>query len=145
MDIHGALLQNSISKEWTIETRNIYQAFYRRMTSAGPLAIKIGNGGLSFYKQIQNSAVFVCHFNAKPQRSRNDLGFADFRFDALHPYLPVDNTIRLFRNTASQETTIKVHKLWCSLHFPLQVAETVADLFVQNIVTRMESPYATNP
>jgi hypothetical protein len=137
MDIQSVLLQNPISRAWSVGTRKIYQAFYRRMTHPAPLAIRIGKGGLSFYKEIANDSVFVCHFNAKPQRRQDALGFADFRFDAIDPYLEVSDTLQLIQNTASKEIVIKVNKLWCSLHFPLKLADEVADLFVQHIVTKI--------
>ena len=138
MNIQRELLQNPISREWSPETQKVYQAFYRRMTQNAPLAITIGKGGLSFYKEIANKSVFICHFNAKPQRKKDELGFADFRFDAISQYLDVSDTIQLIQNTASKEIVIKVNKLWCSLHFPLKLADEVADLFVQHIVIKVK-------
>jgi hypothetical protein len=138
MDIQKALLQNPVSREWPLETRKTYQSFYQRMTYAVPLAIKIGKGGLSFYKAVPRASVFVCHFNARPQGRKNDLGFADFRFDAIDPYLDASDTLQLFQKTASQEIIIKVNRLWCSLHFPLKLADDVANLFVQHIVSKVE-------
>ena len=142
MDIQAALLQNPVSREWTTETRNIYQAFYQRMTRTTPLAIKIGKGGLSFYKEITNGSVFVCHFNAKPQSNKSDAGFADFRYDAIGKYVNVDDTIQSLQKTAPPDVVIKVNKLWCSLHFPLNLADDVADLFIQHIVTKVEQATA---
>ena len=138
MDIQRALLQNPISREWSLGTRKIYQAFYRQMTQTTPLAIRIGKGGLSFYKEMVEGSVFVCHFNAKPQSRKDKLGFADFRFDAIGQYLNVSDTLQLMQNTASKEIVIKVNKLWCSLHFPLKLADEVADLLVQHIVTKIK-------
>jgi hypothetical protein len=138
MFIHEALLQNPISREWNREIRKIYQAFYQRLTHTAPLIIKIGKGGLSFYKEIKNDTVFVCHFNARPQSNKQDSGFADFRFDTIGKFLNVDNTIQLIQPTASKEILIKVNKLWCSLHFPLRLADHIAKLFVQHIVTKIE-------
>ena len=139
MDIQNMLLQNPISREWSLRTRKIYEAFYRRMTQTSPLAIRIGKGGLSFYKEIADDAVFICHFNAKPQSRKDELGFADFRFEAIGQYLNVSDTLQLLQNTASKEIVIKVNKLWCSLHFPLKLADEVADLLVQHIVTKINS------
>lgn len=138
MDMQDILSQNPISREWTLETRKTYQAFYQRMTYSTPLLIKIGKGGLSFYKETANAPIFVCHFNAQPQSNKYDLGFADFRFDALRKYLNVEETIGLIQKMAPPEIVIKVNKLWCSLHFPLNLTEEVASLFVQHIVTRFE-------
>lgn len=138
MDLQDILSQNPISRVWTLETRKTYQAFYQRMTYSTPLLIKIGKGGLSFYKETANAPIFVCHFNAQPQSNKYDLGFADFRFDALRKYLNVEETIGLIQKMAPPEIVIKVNKLWCSLHFPLNLTEEVASLFVQHIVTRFE-------
>lgn len=138
MDIHNLLSQNPITQAWPLDIRNAYLAFYKRLTKRAPLSVKIGKGGLSFYKELKDASVFVCHFNAMPQRGRTDLGFADFRFDALRQRLNVDTTIRTIQKTASPEIHIKVNKLWCSLHFPLTQANDVADLFTTHIISKVK-------
>lgn len=45
-----------------------YKTFTNLITSKEPLEIKSGKGGLSYYK----NGVFVCHFNAQPQKKRED-------------------------------------------------------------------------
>ena len=110
-----------------------YKFFSDQLMRREALTIKSGKGGLSYYK----NGVFVCHFNAKPQAKRDDLGFADFRYDALRPYLDIHRTISEMRKEASPEVAIKSHKLWCSLHFPLSKMENVADLFMKHIITKV--------
>ena len=110
-----------------------YKFFSDQLMLNENLTIKAGKGGVSYYK----NGVFVCHFNAKPQKNRDDLGFADFRYDALSPYLDIDETISAIRTEALPEVEIKRHKLWCSLHFPLAKMEDVADLFLKHIITKV--------
>ena len=110
-----------------------YKIFSNRLTNQESITIKTGNGGLSYYKD----SIFVCHFNAKPQAKRDDLGFADFRYDGLRPYLDVEATITAMQNEAFPEVEIKSQKLWCSLHFPLSMLENVADLFLKHIITKV--------
>ena len=110
-----------------------YQHFSDHLTLDETLTIKNGKGGLSYYK----NGVFVCHFNARPQKNRDDLGFADFRYDALRPYLDIDETISAIRKEALPEVEIKSHKLWCSLHFPLSKMKHVAELFLKHIISKV--------
>lgn len=110
-----------------------YRFFTDCLTRQENLIIKNGKGGLSYYK----NGVFVCHFNAQPQKKREDLGFADFRYDALLPYLEVEETISAIQKEASTEVKIKSHKLWCSLHFPLSKVEHVSDLFLKHIISKV--------
>ena len=110
-----------------------YQLFSDHLTRNETLTIKSGKGGLSYYK----NSVFVCHFNASPQKNRDDLGFADFRYDALRPYLDIDETISAIQKEVTPEVEIKAHKLWCSLHFPLSKLEYVADLFLKHIISKV--------
>ena len=112
-----------------------YKLFSDQLVRHETLSIKSGKGGLSYYK----NGVFVCHFNAKPQKNRNDLGFADFRYDRLRPYIDIDGTISAIRKAALPEVEIKSHKLWCSLHFPLAKLEHVADLFLKHIITKVHN------
>lgn len=112
---------------------NAYQSFTNYLTAKEPLEIKTGKGGLSYYK----NGVFVCHFNAQPQKKRDDLGFADFRYDTLRPYLDIDATISVMKKEALPEMQMKSHKLWCSLHFPLAQMEHVADLFLKHIISKV--------
>ena len=112
-----------------------YQLFTDCLTRNETLTIKSGKGGLSYYK----GGVFVCHFNAQPQKKRDDLGFTDFRYDALRPYLDIETTISSIRKEALPEVKIKSHKLWCSLHFPLSKLEHIADLFLKHIISEVST------
>ena len=112
-----------------------YKLFSDKLMQHETLTVKTGKGGLSYYK----NGVFVCHFNAQPQKKRDDLGFADFRYDALRPYLEIEATIAAIQKDASPEVQIKSHKLWCSLHFPLSKMEHVADLFLTYIISKVNT------
>jgi hypothetical protein len=110
-----------------------YKLFSAQLTPNEELTVKRGKGGLSYYKH----GVFVCHFNAQPQKKRTDLGFADFRYDALREYLDVEKSMEAMKSDASAEVHIKSHKLWCSLHFPLSQLEHIADLFSRHIISKV--------
>ena len=112
-----------------------YEFFSNQLMRHEPLTIKSGSGGLSYYK----NGVFVCHFNARPQKNRDDLGFADFRYGSWQPYIDIDGTILAIRNEALPEVEIKSHKLWCSLHFALSKMEHLADLFLKHIITKVNT------
>lgn len=112
-----------------------YETFTNLITAEGMLEIKSGKGGLSYYK----NGVFVCHFNAQPQKKRDDLGFADFRYDALRPYLDVEKTIKAIEKDALPEVQMKHHKLWSTLHFPLTLMQHVAELFSKHIISKVKS------
>jgi hypothetical protein len=112
-----------------------YQLFSEKLMKNESLTVKSGKGGLSYYK----NDVFVCHFNAQPQKKRVDLGFADFRYDALRPFLDIEMTVAAFQKAALPEVQIKSHKLWCSLHFPLLQIEHVAGLFLKHIISKVDS------
>lgn len=112
-----------------------YKLFSDKLMQHESLTVKSGKGGLSYYKD----GIFVCHFNAKPRKDRDDLGFADFRYDALRPYLDIDSTISAIRREALPEVEIKGHKLWCSLHFPLSKLEHIADLFLKHIISEVNT------
>jgi hypothetical protein len=116
-----------------MQPETAYKFFSDHLTRQEALTIKTGKGGLSYYK----NGIFVCHFNARPQKNREDLGFADFRYGSLRPYLDIDSVISAIRKEALQEVEIKSHKLWCSLHFPLSKMEHVADLFLKHIITKV--------
>ena len=111
-----------------------YQLFSDHLMHNETLTIKRGKGGVSYYKD----GVFVCHFNAKPRKDRDDLGFADFRYDALRPYLDIEKTISAIQKEAGPEVEIRSHKLWCSLHFPLSKLEYIADLFLRRIIFKVK-------
>ena len=110
-----------------------YKLFSDKLMKNETLTVKSGKGGWSYYK----NGVFVCHFNAQPQKKRDDLGFADFRYDALRPYLDIETTVAAFQKDALPEVQIKSHKLWCSLHFPLLQMEHVAGLFLTHIISKV--------
>ena len=116
-----------------MQPEHAYELFSARLMRDEPLIVKSGKGGLSYYR----NGVFVCHFNARPQKKRSDLGFADFRYDALRRYMDVETTIHAIRNDALPDVQIKSHKLWCSLHFPLSELEHVADLFLIHIISKV--------
>lgn len=111
-----------------------YKLFSNRLSRSETLAIKRGKGGLSYYK----NGVFVCHFNARPQKNRDDLGFADFRYESLRPYLDIDITISALQKETLPEVEIKTHKLWCSIYFPLSRIEHIADLFLKHIISKVQ-------
>ena len=118
-----------------MQTDDTYKFFSDQLMQYEALTVKSGNGGLSYYK----NGVFVCHFNAQPQKKRNDLGFADFRYDALRPYLDIEKTISAIQQAALPEVQIKSHKLWCTLHFPLSLMEHVANLFLKHIISKINT------
>jgi|SRR5688572_6313098 len=118
-----------------MQTDAAYQFFSDKLMQYENLTIKSGKGGLSYYK----NGIFVCHFNAKPQSKRDDLGFADFRYDALRPYIDIEKTIHALEKDANPEVQIKSHKLWCTLHFPLSMMEHIADLFLKHIISKVKS------
>jgi hypothetical protein len=138
VDIYERLSQDPIAKAWPPDTHNTYLAFYQRLTESNPLIVKIGKGGLSFYKEIDDNPVFVCHFNAMPQRGRNELGFADFRFDILSQWLNTDTIVQTWQKMVSAEIRIKTGKRWVTLHFPLTRVNEVADLFNRHIIARVK-------
>lgn len=112
-----------------------YELLTAHLMQDEQLTVRGGKGGLSYYKH----GVFVCHFNARPQRRREDLGFADFRYEGLRPYLDVQRTIAAIQKDALPEVQIKPHKQWCSLHFPLTRLDHIADLFLRHIISRVNS------
>ena len=116
-----------------MQPETAYEFFSDQLMRNENLTIKAGTGGLSYYK----NGIFVCHFNARPQKNRYDLGFADFRYGSLRPYLDIDSVISAMRKEALPEVQIKSHKLWCSLHFPLSKLEHVADLFLNHIIIKL--------
>ena len=112
-----------------------YKFFSGKLMQHETLNVKSGKGGLSYYK----NDVFVCHFNAQPQAKNPDLGFADFRYESLCPYLDIDNTIAAIQKDALPEVELKQHKLWCTLHFPLSKMEHIADLFLKHIISKVKA------
>jgi hypothetical protein len=117
-----------------MQTDAAYRFFSQQLTRSEILTTRMGKGGLSYYK----NGVFVCHFNARPRKGQDDLGFADFRYDSLRPYLDVEDTISAMQRDAHPEVQLKRHKLWCSLHFPLSRMEDVAGLFLRHIISRVD-------
>jgi len=138
MNFLRPLLDNPIAQQWSPQTRETYLAFTQRLLHNHPLSIKVGKGGLSYYKQTRRDLVFVCHFNATPQAQNEELGFADFRLDALRGRLNLSVALRALRKAASDDMHFKVSKLWCSLHFPLWRSSQVADLFRQHIIVKVK-------
>jgi hypothetical protein len=118
-----------------MQSEAAYQLFSDQLMRHETLTIKSGSGGLSYYK----NGVFVCHFNARPQKNRDDLGFADFRYDSLRPYLDIDETISAMQQDAQPDVQMKRHKLWCTLHFPLTKMEHIADLLLKHIISKVNT------
>lgn len=116
----------------------MYVAFYERLSEHDALRVKVGKGGLSFYKAVRDETVFVGHYNALPRRARPDIGFADFQFEPLRPYMKVEATLRKLQKAAMPEIEIKVNKLWCSLHFLHAYDRDVADLLTAHIVSKVK-------
>jgi hypothetical protein len=133
MDVLSQIEQDRVGKTWSPELRAIYVAFSEIVMKAGLLTIKIGKGGLSYYKD----EVFVCHFNAKPQSKRDDIGFADFRFASLEKLLHVEKTVKATQNAAAPDIEVRVNDRWCSFHFSLNDYSKVADLFVEHIISQI--------
>jgi hypothetical protein len=118
-----------------MESDIAYNLFSGQLMRHEALTIRQGKGGLSYYK----NGVFVCHFNARPQRQRDDLGFVDFRYDSLRPYIDVEEAISALQRDAAADVQLKRHKLWCALHFPLEGIEHVANLFVRHIISKVHT------
>ncbi len=129
--------QDPIAQMWFPEIRAHYVAFSQQMMQDEPLNIKVGEGGLSYYKAFRGKSLFVCHFNAKPQPKRDDLGFADFRYDKLQKFIDINETIMAMQAFDTHEIIVKRHKLWCSIDFLLVRECEVADLFRQHIVAKL--------
>jgi hypothetical protein len=138
MDLRKLLAQDPIAEAWTSDMCDLYVAFYERLGEHNALTVKIGKGGLSFYKAVKEAPVFVCHYNALPRRARPDIGFADFQFEPLQPYLKMDAMLRKLQRAAPPEIEIKVNKMWCSLHFLHAYDNDVADLLTQHIVSKVK-------
>jgi hypothetical protein len=138
MDLRKLLAQDLNAEAWTPEMCDLYVAFYERLSEHNVLTVKVGKGGLSFYKAVKDAQVFVCHYNALPRRARSDIGFADFQFEPLRSYLKVDAMLRKLQRVAMPEIEIKVNKLWCSLHFLHDYDMDVADLLTQQIVSKVK-------
>ena len=138
MNVRKLLSDDPIAQTWSPQIRQTYIVFSQRLANQDPLTIRIGKGGLSYYKETQHGAVFVCHFNAAPRAQKSELGFADFRLDTLEAWLDLDATLQALQEAASAEVQVKVNKLWCSLHFPLRQADKVAELFSQHIVSKIK-------
>jgi hypothetical protein len=130
------IAHDKIAQKWSVDAQKNYQSFSQYLTQNAPLSIKIGNGGLSFYKMLGTQKVFVCHFNAEPRKGQVDIGFADFRFDALQGILDVEKTLQAMQAVALPDVKIKVNKLWCSFHFPMNLIQHVAGLFVEHIIDK---------
>lgn len=118
-----------------MESDTAYKLFSEELMRHETLRIKSGSGGLSYYKD----GIFVGHFNARPKKDRDDLGFADFRYDSLLPYLDVEAALPAMQQEVLPDVQIKGHKLWfwCGLHFPLSRMEHVADLFFRHVTSRV--------
>lgn len=133
----NTLDQDSIVQTWSPELQAHYRAFTEQLMQDAPLNIKVGKGGLSYYLPYKGHPLFVCHFNARPQGKRDDLGFADFRYDTLQKLIDIDGTIAAMQAYDTHEIIVKRHKLWCSVEFLLVRECEVAELFRQHIVAKL--------
>jgi hypothetical protein len=138
LDLDALFDQHSaITASWSGSARACYQCFTERLSQDAPLTIKVGKGGLSYYKQTAHGRLFVCHFNAIPRRETSELGFADFRQDLLAPVLDVPRMIADLQAAVGSDLAIKPGKVWCSLHFPLARSADVADAFRVHLIAKL--------
>ena len=84
-----------------------YQFFCANFMPTERLVVKNGKGELSDRK----NGAFLCHFNARLQKKREDLGSADFRYDALRRYMDVDITIGAIQKDAPAGVQMNSHTL----------------------------------
>lgn len=126
-----------VTASWSEATRMLYRTFTERLTQQEPLTIKVGKGGLSYYKATVHGPLFVCHFNAIPRRDQHELGFADFRQDVLAPVLHVPAVIAELQTVVGSDIEIKVGKVWCSFHFPLVRSADVADALRVHLISKI--------
>lgn len=129
--------QDPIAQTWSPELHTHYRVFSEQLMQDRPLTVKAGKGGLSYYLPYKGHPLFVCHFNAKPQGKRDDLGFADFRYDKLQTLFDIHESIAAMQAYDTHEIIVKRHKLWCSVEFLLVRECEVADLFRQHIIAKL--------
>ncbi len=122
---------------WSPEVRAAYVAFAARLMRDEPLAVKVGAGGLSFYKPTLTGPVFVCHYNATPRGGSTATGFADFRRDALEHRLDLPTAIERLQSSLGPTITLRAGRIWHSLHFPAERAADIADALRDEIIAHV--------
>ncbi|HEY0733980.1 MAG TPA: hypothetical protein VGD69_03670 [Herpetosiphonaceae bacterium] len=133
------ILSHAIAAQWSPEARAIYHDFSERLMQQDALSVKVGKGGLSYYKTTSSGPIFVCHFNAQPRSSTGDLGFADFRRDTLEHVLDFPAVLTGLQSALGPEIAIKSGNIWYSFHFPLARRAEIADALREQIVANIRS------
>lgn len=131
------IFDHALAADWSPETRAIYRDFSERLMRQAALTVKVGKGGLSYYKTSAGGPIFVCHFNAAPRGGNADLGFADFRRDTLERVLDFPMMLAALQAALGPEITIKSGKIWYSFHFPLARRAEIADALGEQIVAQI--------
>jgi hypothetical protein len=134
-ELLSQIKRDPIARTWSASQNDLYLTFSRILFAYHDLIVKVGKGGLSYYKTIGDKRVFIAHFNASPRKGSPNTVFADFRLDSLRSHLDLSHAIESMRLAASPDTTIKLSHSWCSFHFPTSQTEGVAALFKKNIVS----------
>lgn len=134
---------HTLAAQWSPATRAIYRDFSERLMWQDALTIKVGQGGLSYYKTSASGPIFVCHFNAEPRGGNTELGFADFRRDTLEHVLAFPAVLAGLQTAFGPEITIKAGKIWYSFHFPLAQRAEIADALREQIIAQI--PAAQTP
>jgi hypothetical protein len=130
---------HALAAQWSPETQAAYRDFSERLMQQDALTVKVGKGGLSYYKTTASGPIFVCHFNAHPRGGTGDLGFADFRRDALERVLDFPAVLAELQALLGPEIAIKSGKIWYSFHFPLARRAAIADALREQIVSKIPS------
>ncbi|HEY0605738.1 MAG TPA: hypothetical protein VGD58_22635 [Herpetosiphonaceae bacterium] len=130
---------HALAAQWSPETRAIYRDFSERLMRQDVLSVKVGKGGLSYYKATSSGPIFICHFNAQPRYSTGDLGFADFRRDTLERVLDFPALLAGLQSALGPEIEIKAGNIWYSFHFPLARRAQIADALREQIVAQISS------
>lgn len=131
------IFDHALAAQWSPEMRVAYREFSERLMQQDALTVKVGKGGLSYYKATAGGPIFVCHFNAQPRGGTGDLGFADFRRDALERVLDFPAVLTDLQSALGSEIAIKSGKIWYSFHFPLARRTEIADALRKQIVAKI--------
>lgn len=137
------ILGHGLAAQWSPEIRAVYRTFCEHLMQREALTVKVGKGGLSFYKTIPAGAIFVCHFNAAPRGGSTDLGFADFRCDTLERVLDLPAAMTGLQSAFGPEIEIKTGNIWYSFHFPLARSSAIADTLREHVVSRIATVQPT--
>ncbi|MBV9789548.1 MAG: hypothetical protein JOZ51_15285 [Chloroflexi bacterium] len=131
------IFDHALAADWSPKTRAIYRDFSERLMQRDALTVKVGKGGLSYYKTTAGGPIFVCHFNAEPRGGNADLGFADFRRDTLERVLDFPMMLADLQAALGPEITIKPGNIWYSFHFPLARRAEIADALRAQIISQI--------